>query len=179
MIDTARYFALNAGISFFTPEEFFVERKFTVPTASVAIVQALHAVFRMDETKSHDMETTPPRPTQIVASDAARIGTVPLQLAVGKQEMVVLVGSPSAGKTTFFERYFAPHSYAHINRDTLGSTAKCVHQCRAALKEGLSVVIDNTNPSIATRKLYLDVAKEIGVPVRCFLVRFSVLFTRE
>lgn len=32
--------------------------------------------------------------------------------------------------------------------------------------EGRAVVIDNTNRDAKTRKLYIDLAKELGVPAR-------------
>lgn len=37
-----------------------------------------------------------------------------------------------------------------------------------AVNAGKSVVIDNTNPEPATRQSYIALAKEKGIPVRCF-----------
>jgi len=42
--------------------------------------------------------------------------------------------------------------------------------CTAALNKKKSVVIDNTNPQVATRKRYIDIAKQCKVPVRCVWV---------
>lgn len=36
------------------------------------------------------------------------------------------------------------------------------------MHSGKSVVIDNTNPEPATRQSYIALAKEKGIPVRCF-----------
>jgi polynucleotide 5'-kinase involved in rRNA processing len=36
--------------------------------------------------------------------------------ASSSQEMVLLVGQPSSGKTTFAKRYFVSKSYVHVNR---------------------------------------------------------------
>ena len=38
--------------------------------------------------------------------------------------------------------------------------------CEEALSEGLSVCIDNTNPTEDVRKRYLDIAKSLNVPAR-------------
>ena len=80
----------------------------------------------------------------------------------GAQEMIVLVGSPAAGKSTFAKRHLA--SYQRISQDDLGSLAKCKHQCAAALRDKKSVVIDSTNRNRAVRGGWVALAQE---KVRC------------
>lgn len=95
--------------------------------------------------------------------------------------MVIMVGRPASGKSTFVEKYFVPHNYTRVNRvstlalatliisqDTLKTPAKCKAVAKEALNEGLSVVIDNTNGSAATRAEYIALARAKDVPVRCF-----------
>ena len=65
------------------------------------------------------------------------------------QEVVLFVGTPASGKSSFYGRYFRPHGYVHINQDTLRTKEKCVNSARVAIQGGSSVVIDNTNPSRA------------------------------
>jgi len=90
-----------------------------------------------------------------------------------KTEMVIMVGFPASGKSTFVNKYFAPHGYHRVNRDTLGTAAKCKKAAREALTEGLSVVIDNTNGSASAREEFISIAQEFGVPVRCFYLTTS------
>lgn len=84
------------------------------------------------------------------------------------REMVIFVGYPASGKSTFFKTHFEPRGYVHISRDKLGSWQKCVAKCTEFLKAGKSVVIDNTNPDQESRKRYTEVAKKFDIPVRCF-----------
>ncbi|KAG6910893.1 hypothetical protein DXG01_006576 [Tephrocybe rancida] len=85
-----------------------------------------------------------------------------------KQELVLFVGYPCLGKSTFYRRNFEPAGYIHINQDMLKTRDKCVREMKKALQDGKSCTVDNTNRNIATRKHYLDVAKELGVPARVF-----------
>jgi bifunctional polynucleotide phosphatase/kinase len=55
------------------------------------------------------------------------------------------------------------NKYSRVNRDTLKTKEKCVKVAEEEIKKGKSVVIDNTNPSQADRKLYLDIAKKHGI----------------
>ena len=41
------------------------------------------------------------------------------------QEMIIMVGTPASGKSTFVKKYLLPHGYAHVNRDTLKTPEKC------------------------------------------------------
>ena len=169
---------MNAGISFFTPEEFFINPQFHVATATASAAAVLSALFSKSCTSEQAAAPVHPSAADVCetsvplveSKELAATSSVPRGFAIAQQEMVVLVGSPASGKTTVYTRYFEPDRYAHVSRDILGTTAKCVQQCRAALKAGLSVVIDNTNPSVDTRKTYLEIAKEFGVSARCFYV---------
>jgi bifunctional polynucleotide phosphatase/kinase len=73
------------------------------------------------------------------------------EYANSSQEMVLLVGQPCAGKTTFAKRQFVSKGYVHVNRDTLGTMTKCLKVTEEAIKEGKSVVVDSTNPTVAAR----------------------------
>ncbi|XP_053362829.1 bifunctional polynucleotide phosphatase/kinase [Clarias gariepinus] len=138
-----RLFALNIGVQFQTPEEFFLGWK--------------AAPF--------DMPAFDPRGLD----SKARLYDPPnASLTSPSQEVIVAVGFPGAGKSTFFQSHILPKGYVYVNRDTLGSWQNCVSACERALKEGRSVAVDNTNPDPESRKRYVDVSKSAGVPCRCF-----------
>ncbi|XP_066299427.1 bifunctional polynucleotide phosphatase/kinase-like [Branchiostoma lanceolatum] len=137
-----RKFAANLGVKFFTPEEFFMGEE--------------PAPFEWRTFDPKDFLTNHP---------AAKVTT---EYHSKKQEVVVLVGPPAGGKSTFCKRHLAAHGYTAINRDTLKTQAKCQQVTKDALKSGKSVVIDNTNSSKAVRAEYIAIAKKAGVPVRCF-----------
>ena len=53
----------------------------------------------------------------------------------------------------------------------MGTKEKCLKVAGEALKAGKSVIVDNTNPSKADRKVYIDLAKKNGVPIRCLYLK--------
>ncbi|KAK2881349.1 hypothetical protein Q8A67_018617 [Cirrhinus molitorella] len=138
-----RLFALNLGLQFHTPEEYFLGWKpaqFSLPEFDPRKLDSKRRLY------------DPP--------DASLTST--------KQEVIVAVGFPGSGKSTFFQTHIIPKGYAYVNRDILGSWQHCVSACERALKEGRSVAVDNTNPDPESRKRYLDVSQSAGVPCRCF-----------
>ncbi|XP_072281621.1 bifunctional polynucleotide phosphatase/kinase isoform X2 [Pyxicephalus adspersus] len=144
-----RLFALNIGIKFYTPEEFFLGWKkahFQLPTFDPRTLDPNCPLY------------DPPCSSLVSAST----------------EVVVTVGFPGAGKSTFIKEYLLPKGYAYANRDTLGTWQKCVSACEEALRNGQSIVIDNTNPDVESRGRYINCAQKAGVPARCFLFTASI-----
>jgi len=83
-------------------------------------------------------------------------------------ECVILVGLPGAGKTSFYEQNFAA-SHRHISKDlwpnAAGREARQRRELAEALAAGASVVVDNTNPSIADRAAIIAIAHASGARV--------------
>jgi len=83
-------------------------------------------------------------------------------------ECVILVGLPGAGKTSFYEQNFAA-SHRHISKDlwpnAAGREARQRRELADALASGASVVVDNTNPSVADRAAIIAIAHASGARV--------------
>eukprot|EP00494_Astrolonche_serrata_P006929 UN06954 len=96
---------------------------------------------------------------------------------VGHQEMMLLVGYQGSGKSSLSKNYFP--KYARINRDTLGTQSKCQKEALKSIKQGKSVIIDNTNGSIKSRGEYINLAKKQGIPVRCIHIGVDLEFAQH
>lgn len=83
------------------------------------------------------------------------------------QEIILMVGYPASGKSTFYDNYLKPVGYAHINQDELKTLSKCLTLTKKYLKEKKSICIDNTNPSLETRQKYIQLCKDNKIPIRC------------
>lgn len=143
--DTDLKYALNIGIPFETPEQFFLGQRENIPQPN-----------------------TDPR--NIKRSGAALKGEGGnSSIMKPNTEAIIFVGSPGSGKSTFWKNYLS--SYTRVNNDTLRSKDKCLKTMRASLQNNKSCVIDNTNPTASVRAEYIAVAKEFNVPVRCFIFR--------
>jgi len=87
------------------------------------------------------------------------------------KEMIIMCGYPASGKSYISQRivergYLDYKYYVIINRDTLVTVNKCIKVCERALINNFNVVIDNTNPDIKTRKIYIDLAKKYNYKIR-------------
>jgi len=81
---------------------------------------------------------------------------------------VILVGLPAAGKTTFYQRHFAA-THRHVSKDlspnAAGREARQRRLMAEILAEGASLVVDNTNPTIADRAAIMTIARAHGARV--------------
>ncbi|KAL4868792.1 hypothetical protein BDV12DRAFT_169040 [Aspergillus spectabilis] len=138
---TDRGFAVNVGIPFKTPEEFFLDAD---PEPVV---------------ESFD-------PSVYLQSDSTEEVSPPFSRN-SPLELVIFCGSPAAGKSTFYWNYLKPLDYERVNQDILKSRPKCIKVAKEHLAVKRSVVIDNTNADLDTRSQWINVAKEFNVPIRC------------
>jgi predicted kinase len=83
-------------------------------------------------------------------------------------ECVILVGLQGSGKTTFYRTHFAA-THAHVSLDLFPSVrdkARRQHSAlTAAFQAGQSVVLDNTNATVASRAPSIALARELGAEV--------------
>ena len=83
-------------------------------------------------------------------------------------EVVIFVGLPAAGKTTFYQQRFAA-THVHISKDlwpkSADKNARQARELKGALASGRSVVVDNTNPTVADRALVIHSAGEHGARI--------------
>lgn len=94
-----------------------------------------------------------------------------VEIKVSKdQELVIMVGMPGSGKTTFVNETFGQSEYVIASGDELKTAAKLLKCASAALEKGKSVVIDATNPSKQRREDYINLAKKHNVHVKVVYV---------
>lgn len=139
-----RKFAKNLKIDFLTPDQYFLERKNVPDMISAAL------------------------PLEYLAQSGDSVSLQPdLFEAIGKPEIVLFCGRPASGKTSFYKNNFKQRGYVHVNKDTLKTSAKCFKAINEALKSGHSVVVDETCPSVESRRQYIEEANRLSVPIRC------------
>jgi len=140
-----RAFGNNIQVSFQTPEEYFLSES--------------PVKFEWDSIDPNEVLKNVKAPKVFKTEEIVK----------SEQELVLFVGCPASGKSTFAKKHFVPSGYIHVNQDTLKTKEKCIKAAREAIGNGKSVVIDNTNPEPSTRSLYTSIAKENGISFRCFV----------
>ena len=139
-----RDFAANLALPFHTPEEFFLG----------------------EQVKPFERSFDPSRYVQPIPSRS--IDASPILFSKKHDlDLVIFVGSPGSGKSTFFKRHLAALGYHRVNQDILKKRERCVEVAREHLEHKQSVAVDNTNRDAATRKVWVDLARSFNIPIRC------------
>lgn len=142
-----RLFAMNLDLEFLTPEEHFSKHK-------------------KSEWEKPDFD---PR-TALANVPKSLLEPKSAHLISDSVEVIIMVGGPGSGKSTFCRNYLASAGYVVINRDELISWQKCQKRCDECLIDGKKVVIDNTNTKPEERARYIKMALKRKVKCRCFVM---------
>jgi bifunctional polynucleotide phosphatase/kinase len=179
--DTDRAFAENARVKFYTPEQFFLKDGTIEPfqmqsfdpksyfqSLAVAAQSSSYASSSSSQIGSsavHSMFLTSSSFSLWFNADSNK--TISSEKPVSKPEIVLFVGPPAIGKSSFYKKRFAPLGHTHVNMDLLKTPKKCMDAVRESIQRGVSVVVDNTNGDAAKRREYISIGQQLGAVVRC------------
>jgi predicted kinase len=86
-------------------------------------------------------------------------------------ELIIFVGLQAAGKSTYYQTHFAA-THVHVSKDLMANVrnrdARQLQLIEAALAEGKSVVVDNTNATPAVRAPLIEIGRRHGATIVAF-----------
>ena len=83
------------------------------------------------------------------------------------QEIIIMVGYPGAGKTTYSNDNFDSDHYIILDGDSLKTGPKVVKALKIELNGDKSIVVDVTNMTLNRRNPLMKLAKEKDIKVKC------------
>ncbi len=92
---------------------------------------------------------------------------------LSKQEIIIMTGYPGSGKSTIAQN-MKHFGYYVVDGDTYKTDTKRLKVGIHELRTGTSVVFDATNLTREKRAVYVSLAKEMKLPVRCVFVAVSL-----
>jgi bifunctional polynucleotide phosphatase/kinase len=95
--------------------------------------------------------------------------TVPIK----EQEIVVMCGLPGSGKSKVaFDIYGKQSNYIIVSKDIYKTRSMTI--IKQSLKKKLSIVVDDTNVDVKNREVYIKLAEENNIPIKCVHVNTSL-----
>ena len=144
-------FAKNIGIEFKTPEIFFDDSLEILPEINFnprSLDKDL-SLFKNITTNCED------------------------KLKSSSTEIIVLIGSPGTGKSTFYNNYLKPNGYIEFDKHSIISKKNYSMLFEEEVKKGNSLVVYCSNPSVDAKLNYINLAKRLGVEIRTFVFNFK------
>jgi bifunctional polynucleotide phosphatase/kinase len=149
--DTDRKFALNIGIKFLTPEMLFKGTK--------------EVKYKLSGFNPFDYETSE---------------NTDVEFEPRKKELIILVGLPGSGKSTFAKNILKADGYEIVNQDTCKTKAKCKQLTENYLEKGSNIAIDSLNNTKTSRAFYIDLAKQYGYKhIRCIVFNTDLALSKH
>ena len=141
-----KYFNKQNKILFYVPEELFMNQKVNY----LPICKDNSRIFINEYYENYDEITknlTIPIPTK-------------------EQEIIIICGLPGSGKSKLaYDIYGQLDNYIIVSKDVYKTRSITV--IKQSLKKNLSVVVDDTNVDIKNRDIYIKLAKENDIPIKC------------
>ena len=92
-------------------------------------------------------------------------------------DLVIFVGLQASGKSTFFRERFAA-THAHVSKDLFRNNKnpnrRQTQLIEAALEQGSSVVVDNTNPTVEDRLTLIELGNKFGARIIAYYFESEV-----
>ena len=85
-----------------------------------------------------------------------------------EKTLIILIGLQGSGKSTFYRTHLA--DYVHVNLDTQKNRTAEWELVEDCLASGKSLVIDNTNASLAERARYIQPARAAGYRIEGYFL---------
>ena len=80
--------------------------------------------------------------------------------------MVITVGMPGSGKSSYIDQNLVPLGYHHLSRDKIGGNKnKFISIINKTVLLGVNLVIDATNPKLSDRETYYEIANQFGYDI--------------
>ena len=92
-------------------------------------------------------------------------------------ELIIFVGLQASGKSTWYRNHLAA-THVHVSKDLMTNARNREEKQRemieAALAQGKSVVVDNTNPTPAVRAPLVEIGRRHGARVVAYYFETTV-----
>ena len=142
------YFARNTNIKFIHTDAFFLGVQ---DTKFAKIESAEHPLTKWMSNTVHNL---PP-------------------LRSSSKHLIVMVGSPASGKS-YYSQELEKKGFLRINKDSMKTDKIAENAFNNGIKEGRSIVIDNTNPTKETRAKWITAAKKASYHVSIVWMNFPI-----
>lgn len=178
--DSDYRFGINAGLKFWTPEQYFHEGDKEDQKEGNVVLRGFDSRSALEKAENENQDGHELIWDRHVDDDGSLHDITECQDIIddiedggccggGRPEkltMILMHGCPASGKSTFVSRYLEPRGYVRINQDKLQTMTRCIKMLKSSLEDGYSVVIDNTNADRNARNKFISICKKEYKDVR-------------
>ncbi len=171
--DTDYKFALNCELLFLTPEELFSSGNKVLSDENfekfILEQQFFKSAYPIPKHPLNDLNDNDIDRTLFGTNDPFENK---FSINTNKQEIIMLIGSPGSGKSTFANKYSIKYGYEIISQDLLKNSKNVIkklnrnfnfkEQSSIDLNNKKSVIIDRCNAHIKSRKEIFDIAEKMN-----------------
>jgi len=133
---------MNLKCPFYTPEEYFLG---DAPENDVlGAFNPIDYIPVSTKNANTFLQTTSASLNSITSSTCPKFLSLPIIPPSSSPDIILFVGSPAAGKSSFYRNHLLPMGYSRINQDTLKTRDKCVAEATLLLQQNNPIVVGLT-----------------------------------